>query len=188
MVGKDPEVLKLETYSGKAHMASTEEELRIIEARAARLFFRSWYAPLRWCSRKPRIKCDPINATLDIGYTILFNYIEANLRMFGFDLYVGVFHREWFRRKSLVCDLMEPFRCVIDSEVLRSFRARDFKRNDFEERNGQFILKRDRTRLYYKSFVTSVTNYKGAIFRYVRDFYRAFMKGAPEDNYPQFLI
>ncbi len=29
-----------------------------------------------------------LNVTLDIGYSILFNFMECFIRMFGFDLYV----------------------------------------------------------------------------------------------------
>ena len=46
------------------------------------------------------MKSDVLNVTLDIGYSILFNFMESFIRMFGFDLYVGVFHRLWFKRKS----------------------------------------------------------------------------------------
>ena len=77
------------------------------------------------------MKSDVMNVTLDIGYSILFNFMESFIRMFGFDLYVGVYHRLWFKRKSLVCDLMEPFRCIIDHAVLLAFNRKQFSEKDF---------------------------------------------------------
>ena len=158
------------------------------EAHAAKLFFRTWFASLRWSSRKPRLKSDPVNAALDIGYTVLFNYIEANLRLFGFDLYVGVFHREWFRRKSLVCDMMEPFRCIIDRETLADFRGKVFRNSDFEYKDGQYLLKNEYRTKYYRNYVEAITIYKMEIFKYIRDYYRCFMKGSSPDAYPRFKI
>ena len=61
----------------------------------------------------------------------LFNFIECFLRMYGFDLYVGVFHRLWFKRKSLVCDVMEPFRCIIDRAVRTAYHRKQFSVKDF---------------------------------------------------------
>ena len=69
-----------------------------IEGYISKLFFKAYFNDYNWHGRKPRTKCDVINSSLDIGYTILFNYIECFLRIFGFDLYVGVYHRLWFKR------------------------------------------------------------------------------------------
>ena len=89
-----------------------------LEGTVAKTFFAAYFQQYNWKGRHPRMKSDILNVTLDIGYTILFNYMECFLRMFGFDLYVGVYHRLWFKRKSLVCDLIEPFRCIITSDAI----------------------------------------------------------------------
>lgn len=80
------------------------DSLMGIEGRVAKSFFSAYFEKSDWKARCPRTKVDPINATLDIGYTILFNYIESFVRLFGFDPYIGVYHRLWFKRKSLICD------------------------------------------------------------------------------------
>ena len=54
---------------------------------------------------------------MDIGYTYLFNFIDALLRLYGFDTYLGFYHKEFYQRKSLVCDVVEPFRCIIDKNT-----------------------------------------------------------------------
>ena len=46
-----------------------------IEGLASKCYFEALFQDMDWEKRKPRVKCDAINATLDIGYTILFNYI-----------------------------------------------------------------------------------------------------------------
>ena len=63
-----------------------------IEGSAARTYFPQMFNNVKWKGRKARIKCDYINASLDIGYTILFNIIDALLNVYGFDEYYGVWH------------------------------------------------------------------------------------------------
>ena len=101
-------------------------QLMGLEGTIAKSFFSAYFQDQNWKGRHPRMKSDVINVTLDIGYTILFNFMECFVRMFGFDLYVGVYHRLWFKRKSLVCDLVEPFRCLIDHATLLAFNRKQF--------------------------------------------------------------
>lgn len=100
---------KLEKFQRESLNCLNLEQLMGIEGNSAKIYFKHQFSSLNWHGRKPRLKIDPINVILDMGYTLLFNYIEVNLRLFGFDTYVGVLHQLWFKRKSLVCDLVEPF-------------------------------------------------------------------------------
>lgn len=129
-----------------------------------------------------------MNVTLDIGYTILFNFVECFIRMFGFDLYVGVYHRLWFRRKSLVCDLIEPFRCLIDHAVLLAFNRNQFVSQDFELVKSEYNLKRERVADYYQVFYNALISHKTEIFRYVQAYYRCFMGCKSVGNYPNFIF
>lgn len=157
-----------------------------IEGGVAKAFFGAYYESLDWKSRCPRGKNDPINATLDIGYTILFNFIEVFSRMFGFDPYIGVYHRLWFKRKSLICDLMEPFRCLIDQQVRKAFNLKQCSKSDFSLIKNEYILKREKNGDYQKMFYTVLVERKNDIFLYVQAYYRCFMKSS--DNYPQFKL
>ena len=85
-------------------------EVMGIEGNAARVYFPRVFNNVNWKGRKPRIKSDYINVTLDIGYTMLFNIVDSILQVYGFDTYYGVFHKCFYMRKSLVCDLMESMR------------------------------------------------------------------------------
>lgn len=159
-----------------------------LEGRVAKQFFEAYYECVGWKSRCPRAKTDPINVTLDIGYTILFNYIEAFVRLFGFDPYMGVYHRLWFKRKSLICDLMEPFRCLIDQQVRKAFNTKQCKVGDFQLFKNEYILKHEKNSEYTKMFYDVLIAYKIEVFRYVRDYYRCFMQRKSTPEYPQFLI
>lgn len=157
-----------------------------IEGSAAKAFFIAYFQSLTWNGRKPRVKCDELNVTLDIGYTILFNFMEAFIRMFGFDLYVGVYHRMWFKRKSLVCDLMEPFRCIIDHAVLLAYNRKQFQIKDFEKEKMEYRLKREKAGEYYQVFYNALIEHRMEIFKYVQNYYRCFMGRKSVENYPEF--
>ena len=163
-------------------------QLMGIEGSASKAFFSAFFQSYNWQARRPRTKCDAINATLDIGYTILFYYIECFLRLFGFDLYVGVYHRLWFKRKSLVCDIMEPFRCIIDKTVRIAFNRKQISDSDFKINNGEYILKREKNKVYQKLFFDALIPYKIDTFKYVQAYYRCFMQKKSEPHFPQFNI
>lgn len=77
--------------------AKSHDSLMDIEGFVSKMFFAAYYQDIGWDCRRPRTKCDELNTTLDMGYTILFNFIECFVRMFGFDIYIGVYHRQWFK-------------------------------------------------------------------------------------------
>ena len=159
-----------------------------VEGTAAKSFFAAYFQDARWQGRKPRVKSDYLNATMDIGYTYLFNYIECFVRMFGFDLYVGVYHRLWFKRKSLVCDLMEPFRCIIDKTIRAAINRKQISENDYEVHKGEYRLKREMNINYSKLFFDALVPYKQEIFKYVQSYYRCFMGSKDIEQYPKFEI
>lgn len=178
----------IEAIRDNIESCSIYTELMGLEGSASKAFFSAFFQDLDWQARRPRAKCDPINVALDLGYTILFNFIECFLRLFGFDLYVGVYHRLWYKRKSLVCDIMEPFRCIIDKTIRTSFNRKQFKTEDFEYRKGEYLLKRDRTKDYYATFFKALMVHKVSIFCHIQGYYRCFMRRKSVSSYPQFLI
>ena len=159
-----------------------------LEGYVSKAFFSAYYQDLGWEGRQPRVKSDAINATLDIGYTLLFNYIECFVRMFGFDIYVGVYHRLWFKRKSLICDLMEPFRCLIDHAVRLSYNRKQFTVKDFKVIKGECRLKQEKNAYYMKVFFDALIPYKMEIFKFIRSYYRCFMQGIDIQHYPHVKI
>ena len=170
------------------NQCETLYQLMAAEGRMASYFFSAYYENYNWQKRIPRAKIDFINATLDIGYTFLFNYIEANCRLFGFDLYVGVLHQLWFQRKSLVCDLQEPFRCIIDNCVYNALQKETISEEDYRLFKGSFYIKPEARNKITKLFYEAIIIYKMSIYKYIQAYYRSFMKNDSIENYPNFSI
>lgn len=164
------------------------EELMGLEGNAAKIFFQAFYQHFKWCQRLPRSKCDALNTSLDIGYTILFNFIECFLRMFGFDLYVGVYHRMWFKRKSLVCDIIEPFRPIIDKAIRTAWNRNQFCLSDYNIIKGEYYLKKEKNGYYCQVFFDAIVPYKTKVFKYVQSYYRCFMGCKSVAHYPSFEL
>ena len=179
---------QIEALLSKIQDVANYNVLLSLEGNAAKLFFGAYYMKYGWQGRKPRAKTDFINTTLDIGYTVLFNFVECFVRMFGFDVYIGVYHRLWFKRKSLICDLMEPFRCIIEHTVRDALSIGDIKDTDFDVYNGEHRLQRDKCAAYYRMFYDALIQHKSDVFMYVREYYRSFMSATQKREYPKFFI
>ncbi len=93
--------------------------LRGVEGVISKDYFAAYFAQIDWYRRVPRGKVDENNILLDMGYSFLFHFTDAILRVYGFDTYKGIYHQLFFQRKSLACDMMEPFRCIIDRAVVK---------------------------------------------------------------------
>jgi len=106
------DIEKVRGIISKIESVENYESLLWFEWNVSKLFFWNYFWPIWWERREPRTKRDIQNLLLDIGYTYLFHFIEALLRLYWFDNYYGVYHRTWYARKSLALDLMEPFRCI----------------------------------------------------------------------------
>lgn len=151
-------------------------EIMGIEGNAARVYFPRIFDNVKWNGRKPRIKNDYVNVTLDIGYTMLFNIVDAMLQIYGFDTYYGVFHRCFYMRKSLVCDIMEPMRPIIDYEIRKAINLGQCKKIDFQEYDKRWLLKYNCNAAYVQFLMNAILDYKDDIFLYVQKYYRYFMK------------
>lgn len=168
------------------HDVSDYNHLMGLEGSVAKSFFSAYFQDLDWKGRHPRMRDNVMNVTLDIGYTVLFNFMEVFIRMFGFDLYVGVYHRLWFKRKSLVCDLIEPFRCIIDHAVLLAFNRKQFSAKDFTLVKQEYRLKHEKCADYYRVFYDALIAHKADFFKYVQQYYRCFMGCKSAKEYPVF--
>ncbi len=168
--------------------ARNSQDLLGIEGTASKLFFQTYFKNMDFKGRTPRIKSDVYNVLLDIGYTYLFQFVEANLRLYGFDVYCGFYHKLFFQRKSLVCDIIEPFRCIIDKRLRISYNLKQIQDNDFVYSQNRFELKRDAARKYTELFLRAILEHKEDIFLYVQSYYRAFIKKKEISQYPVFYI
>lgn len=161
-------------------------ELMGLEGNISKVYFPAVFDSIVWSGRKPRAKLDPYNVVLDIGYTFLFNFVECFVKIFGFDVYYGICHQTWFKRKSLICDLVEPFRCIIDAQVRKSWNLKKFKLEHFTLIKGQYQLDKKFNKIYTEAFFNDLVLYKEHIFKYIRNYYRCFMGQKSVPNYPWF--
>lgn len=179
-------IVKMGTYIEKISHTTALNELMGYEGLASKLYFRNHFNNVIWNGRQPRIKRDYINSTLDMGYTLLFTYIDALLSSYGFDTYCGVMHRQFYMRKSLVCDIVEPFRPLIDHEIKKAVNLKQIKKDDFLVINHQYRLKWEKSAYYVKILMKPLIENKEGIFTYIESYYRAFMKKLPANEFPTF--
>lgn len=175
-----------DTLAG-VHSAADVKELLGLEGTVSKRFFQDYFGELGWLRRAPRVKPDILNFLLDMGYTLLFNFVDSMLLLFGFDTYKGCYHKLFFQRKSLTCDIIEPFRCIIDKQILKAYRLKQFSRDDFfVDRNGRMSLSYVKSQKYAKIFMEAFMENKEALYLYVRKYYRFVMKD--ENTLPEFNI
>lgn len=179
-------ILKIENISKKIPFAENYEVLLWLEWNISKIFFGNYFSEIWWIRRAPRTKFDIKNLLLDIWYTYLFHFIEAMLRLYGFDNYYWVYHRTWYQRKSLALDLMEPFRCIIDKALLKSYNLSQINEKDFGFTNWQYILEWKNSRKYNQIFFKEIMHYKLEIFSFVKEYYKYFMKW--KMTFPDFEI
>ena len=60
---------------------------------------------------------DNINAALNYGYAILLSTINKEVIASGYLTQLGIHHKNEFNEFNLSCDLMEPFRVIVDNFV-----------------------------------------------------------------------
>lgn len=158
------------------------------EGVCSRIYFKGLYSNIQWTGRKPRVKADSANALLDIGYTILFNIIDAILNSYGFDVYQGVYHTNFYQRKSLTCDLVEPFRPVIDMQIRKAYNLQMVKKEDFSIIEKQYRLFGKKAEPYILYLLEGILKYKKPLFLYLQSYYRAFIKDKTIEDYPVFNL
>jgi CRISPR-associated protein Cas1 len=98
-------------------------ELLSAEGRGAQKYWAGIRLLLRedfdWPGRRPQGSADPINATLNYGYGILYGQVERALVLAGLDPYAGFLHVDRSGKPSMVLDLVEEFRpMAVDRAML----------------------------------------------------------------------
>jgi CRISPR-associated protein Cas1 len=155
-----------------------------IEGASAKIYIGARFDKNNCTARRPRVKQDMINCLLDIGYSLLFNIIHGLLEIYGFDSYVGVLHRQFYQRKSLVCDLVEPFRSIIDTALRKALNLGQCREEDFIIKQRQYFIYGKNAAPYIQIFIKKLLEHKEDLFMYVQSYYRAFMRDKPVDDFP----
>lgn len=66
-----------------------------------------------------------INAALNYGYSIVLSAFNREITAHGYLTQLGIFHDNMFNHFNFSCDLMEPFRILIDRRV-KGMELKDF--------------------------------------------------------------
>ena len=83
---------------------------------------------------------DPFNAALNYCYGILYGRVEKACILAGLDPYVGFMHTDNYNKRSMVFDLIEPFRIFGEQTTVHLFTGRKIKDDYFEEKEGAVSL------------------------------------------------
>lgn len=132
------------------------------EGHAAKVYFNALFG--LGFSRRDE---DPTNSALNYGYAVLLSAINRSIVALGYSTIHGIFHNNCSNQFNLGCDLMEPFRTLVDEQVL-SMRFTTF---ESEQKRGvlQFLNKTitidgkqnyvlNAIRIYVQSFFTAMEN------------------------------
>ena len=76
-------------------------------------------------SRRPAK--DPFNAVLNYGLGMLYSRVEKACIIAGLDPYVGFLHTDNYNKKSLVFDMIEPFRIYAEQTTVYLFTGKKMK-------------------------------------------------------------
>jgi CRISPR-associated protein Cas1 len=116
----------------------------------------------------------------------LFNFVDSLLRLHGFDTYKGFYHKLFFARKSLSCDLVEPFRPLIDTAVVKMYNLNCINKKDFQFCNGQYVLSPKNYARYSQFFLQCLMDAREDIYNYVHGYYRYVMNDDGSVEFPEY--
>ncbi len=141
------------------------------EGHAAKLYFNALFG-----KNFTRNNDNLINAALNYGYNILLSTINKEIVVNGYLTQLGIHHKNEFNEFNLSCDLMEPFRVVIDNFVYFNQNRKldkDYKLDIIDVFNrkytylGKNYVLKDIIKMYVKTTLESIENlekYKGFAF------------------------
>lgn len=87
--------------------------------------------------RPPR---DPVNALLSFGYTLLYQAAHAVLTASQLNPRIGIYHQARGTHAALASDFVEPFRFIVERQVLSQVNRREIKPADFSQRGDGACL------------------------------------------------
>lgn len=117
-----------------------------------------------------------INAALNYGYAILLSTINKEIISNGYLTQLGLHHKNEFNEFNLTCDIMEPFRVIIDNFVYFN-KEREFDsnykldivnifNNTYKYSGKKYILK-DIIKMFVKNTLDAmneIERYKGYVY------------------------
>lgn len=141
------------------------------EGHAAKVYFTALYG-----KNFSRNSDDKINSALNYGYAVLLSMVNKEICVNGYLTQLGIHHKNEFNEFNLTCDLMEPFRVIIDNFVYcnsqRKFDTQykmdivNIFNKKYKYQNKSYTLK-DIIKMFVKNTLESIDNidnYKDFIY------------------------
>ena len=121
-------IIQLQKFKDSVESCKDYRELLSLESRAGRIYFLNYASliPAKYnfdsrlgggLSMRKNNAGDIINALLNYGYTVLAGEISKFVNGLGLDAYFGFYHKPHSGFQSLVYDLIEPFRWLVEYSV-----------------------------------------------------------------------
>jgi len=91
---------------------------------------------------------DIFNMALNYGYGILYSEVERACILSGLDPYLGFLHMDRYGKPSMVLDVVEQFRAIIDRAIITLFVQKRLSEQDIEIiGEGKLLTKETRTKI-----------------------------------------
>jgi len=127
-----------------------------LEGGAGRIYFTAlgFLIPEAWkfSGRSRRPAKDGFNAVLNYCYGILYSMVERACILAGLDPFIGFLHTDNYNKKSLVFDLIEPFRIYGEKTAFFLFSKRQIKQSCFDKIKNGITLNKEGKQIVITSF------------------------------------
>ena len=119
-LNKNRESHLLESYLAQVEMMDKSNR----EGHAAKVYFNALFG-----MDFTRSADNSINAALNYGYSLILSSINREVTSCGYLTQLGIFHNNMFNHYNLSCDLMEPYRVLVDRYVFSNIKS-SFEKED----------------------------------------------------------
>lgn len=126
-LSKEREAELLTSYIGQVELLDATNR----EGHAAKVYFNALFG-----MSFTRSADLPVNAALNYGYSLILSTFNREISANGYLTQLGIFHNNMFNHFNLSCDMMEPFRILVD----RLVRAQLPSRFEKEEKHAMWQI------------------------------------------------
>lgn len=108
-IGCEEACILLEKYIDEIEFGDASNR----EGHAAKVYFNAIFG-----KNFSRSQENPINSALNYGYGLILSAFNREVAANGYISQIGIYHDNMFNPYNLSCDLMEPFRILVDKKVI----------------------------------------------------------------------
>ncbi|MFH0988542.1 MAG: CRISPR-associated endonuclease Cas1 [bacterium] len=138
----------LRSHQSKLLDATKLDQVLGYEGAAAARYFDSFSSMLlnsdfHFTKRTRQPPQDRMNSLLSFFYTLLFYNVYSLVQAYGLNPFWGILHRDKHNHPALVSDLVEEYRCVVESAAIYMVNNKMLRAHDFYESktsNVPFLL------------------------------------------------